>query len=349
MARARMLSVDVAGDPELNQLSLEAAYFYLSTIPHLDRDGLITGHPVLLWAKVAPLRVQLMDKAKLLIDEWVQQGLVMRYRGADGSVLFFKGFRYHNANMPYRKESPSKFPPPPGFIRSVEGLVPDDDDARFRLAERFDRRSAYRKALMDGLGVGRDEVATYSRRGQDEEQVEVEVEVEVQEQVEVEVQAEDQAQTAFDDDDVAACHPTPLVTEETHAHARTRLSEEVERGSILEAWCSMMISALWGPGVWDDSGHYLSRLTGDDLERLARWLWKCHWRTEWFDHPDKPVGVGLIRHVVKRGEDPGLPPGQLEDMEFDIAGFADPSSLFEPAPVRVQRTEAPHADDQFDY
>ena len=56
MARGRMLSIDVAGDPHLNRLSLEAHLLYVQTIPHLDRDGLVSGHPLLLWAKrgIAP-------------------------------------------------------------------------------------------------------------------------------------------------------------------------------------------------------------------------------------------------------------------------------------------------------
>jgi hypothetical protein len=42
---------------------------YLLTIPHLDRDGLIDGHPLRLTAIAAPLRFELRDGAEALIDE----------------------------------------------------------------------------------------------------------------------------------------------------------------------------------------------------------------------------------------------------------------------------------------
>ena len=53
MARGRLLSTDIASDPDLNRLSPDAERLYLRTIPHLDRDGLISGHPMLLWAAAA--------------------------------------------------------------------------------------------------------------------------------------------------------------------------------------------------------------------------------------------------------------------------------------------------------
>lgn len=168
MARGRMLSTQIASDQDLNNLSPEAERLYLRTLPHLDRDGLVTGHPMLLWAKVAPLRMELMDKCNSLIQEWVQQGLVISYPGADGQpVLYFKGFRRHNANIPYRDEAPSVYPPPPGWYRGKTGLIPEDQDACFRLAQLFDSRSAYRKEIEESL-TGREEVATTSRESREE-------------------------------------------------------------------------------------------------------------------------------------------------------------------------------------
>ena len=163
MARGRIISIQVASDDSLNKLSPDAERLYLRTLPHLDRDGLITGHPMLLWAKVAPLRMELMDACNALVQEWVQQGLVMRYPGADGQpVLYFKGFRRHNANIPYTDEAPSIYPPPPGWYRGKTGLIPEDADACFRLASNFDPRSAYRKELEKAM-TGREQVATTSR------------------------------------------------------------------------------------------------------------------------------------------------------------------------------------------
>lgn len=180
MARGRIISIQVASDDNLNKLSPDAERLYLRTLPHLDRDGLITGHPMLLWAKVAPLRMELMDACNALVQEWVQQGLVMRYPGADGQpVLYFKGFRRHNANIPYTDEAPSVYPPPPGWYRGKTGLIPEDEDACFRLASNFDPRSAYRKELEKAM-TGREKVATTSREGR--EKVEYKHQDQVQDQ-----------------------------------------------------------------------------------------------------------------------------------------------------------------------
>jgi hypothetical protein len=101
--------------------------------------------------------------------------------------------------------------------------------------------------------------------------------------------------------------------------------ERQKQASIMEAWAAVMITALWGAGGWNDAGLYLSRLSDDDLALLCRWLWKGSWDVAWFDNPDNPVGVGLIRHLVAKGQDPKLPPGQIDLMWDDIEGFADPA------------------------
>jgi hypothetical protein len=144
-----MLSKSASEDEALNRCSLEAHLLYVQTLPHLDRDGLITGRPLLLWRLALPLRVDFIDITGRLIDEWVQHGLVVRYAGKDGPVLFFKGFRRHNQNIPYAHEAPSVYPPPPGWIRVAGGLIPEDEQERLALADRFDVRSGYRKLLLN--------------------------------------------------------------------------------------------------------------------------------------------------------------------------------------------------------
>lgn len=153
MARGRMLSTDVSVDPETQSLSLASYALYLSTIPHLDRDGLIDAHPLRLVAMAAPLRYEFRDNAAALINEWVEAGLVIRYQvSSRQSVLFFKGFRRHQQGMEYTREPVSRFPPPPGWTRTKEGLVPDDPELCFRLAESFHPRSEYRKTLLTAAG-----------------------------------------------------------------------------------------------------------------------------------------------------------------------------------------------------
>src|SRR5262245_53584491 len=113
MAKGRMLSQDACDDRELNSISIEAQLLYLLSLPHLDRDGLIDGRPAWLGGRAAPERAILRERAGVLIDEWVVAGLVIRYDGKNGPVLFFKGFRKHNSNLDYRREPASKFAPPP--------------------------------------------------------------------------------------------------------------------------------------------------------------------------------------------------------------------------------------------
>ena len=62
MARGRMISTTVSTDKRLNSLSVEAELVYLMAIPQLDRDGLIDGDPILVYAKVCPRRTELLDR-----------------------------------------------------------------------------------------------------------------------------------------------------------------------------------------------------------------------------------------------------------------------------------------------
>lgn len=138
MARGRMINQTIDYDAEFNALSIEAQLFYLRALAFLDRDGLIFGHPRALLAKVAPLldfsNGQILD----IIDEWLDQGLVIRYTAKVGDVLFFKGFAKNQSGMHYDRESPSRFDPPPGWTYGPKGLIrqeseptpptPQDDD-----------------------------------------------------------------------------------------------------------------------------------------------------------------------------------------------------------------------------
>lgn len=151
MAKGRMVSVKAGQDPDLNSMSVEAELVFLLTVPHLDRDGLITGDPIPLWACVAPRRVELMDKMPRIIGEWIERGLVVRYEWKDGAILFFPGFRKHNQNLPYEREPVSDFPPPPGYYRDAKGrgLIPENPDLAGHLASNFDARSNYHLALRE--------------------------------------------------------------------------------------------------------------------------------------------------------------------------------------------------------
>lgn len=123
MASGRFISVLVAEDDRLNNLSIVAELLFLLAIPHLDRDGMITGRPGLLHSKVCPLRDELTGKMQKAIDEWVQAGLVIRFIVKEGPVLFFPGFLKNNKLAHYDRERPSRFEPPPGYYRTDDGLL----------------------------------------------------------------------------------------------------------------------------------------------------------------------------------------------------------------------------------
>jgi len=164
MARGRMLSTEASTDPDLNAISADAALLYLFTLPHLDRDGLIDGRPGVIFSRAIPLRFDLLDKTPSLINEWKAQRLVIAYEWKDGPILFFKGFRKHNSGLDYAKEPASKFPPPPGWHRSKEGLIPDDEEASFRLAQNFKSTSLYAQALKSYAEKKRKDIETTSGR-----------------------------------------------------------------------------------------------------------------------------------------------------------------------------------------
>lgn len=124
MARGRMINQTIAEDMEFNNLSLEAQLVYLRTIPHLDRDGLINGHPTILWGKVAPLLPDLLGAMPAIIDEWIDADLVLKYAQAKTQILYFKGFSKNQIGMRYDREPASTFPVPPGHRRGKDGIEP---------------------------------------------------------------------------------------------------------------------------------------------------------------------------------------------------------------------------------
>ena len=335
MARGRIVSKTVADDAALNRLSLEAEWLFLRTIPHLDRDGLIDGRPALLWATVAPLRVTVMDRTPALIDEWVQQGLVLRYEGTDGPILFFRGFRRHQANMPYGNELASRYPPPPGWHRSKVGMVPDDPDLARSLAEGLDPRSKYRAALLkaatvreevaresrgdgdavasDSRGVGKGTTRS-SRGGRDEDQDHQ--------------QDQDQHQV-FDDDGLTA----------------TRKADD--DGGLLRAWCRDM-TADYLPD-WLGSTERIDASGARELVALSTWLWAWkslhgdgsvaeryrsgHARQEFRRrHRDLFEGVGnvpgrIIRQALDLGNPYPLDEEARADLREAVMVYGDPAAI----------------------
>lgn len=124
MAQGRFLSTTIAVDAQLARLSAEAEMMYLKAVPHLDRDGMITGDPIQLLTIISPLRFsQMAAGIGAIVDAWVDVGLVIRFSTPVGVALFFKGF-LKNQTLRYDREKPSLYPPPPGYIHTANGLRP---------------------------------------------------------------------------------------------------------------------------------------------------------------------------------------------------------------------------------
>lgn len=123
MARGRFISDSIARDIKLNTMSIEAQLVYLMTIPHLDRDGMIDGDCDILWGTVCPKRRVFMDRMQTFVDEWIAAHLVISFDSDNGPVLYFKGFSKNQQGLRYDRETPSRFPVPPGFLRTPTGIV----------------------------------------------------------------------------------------------------------------------------------------------------------------------------------------------------------------------------------
>jgi len=118
-----MLRVTVSEDEALNSVSMAAHLLYLMAIPHTDRDGILPGNPRLLKFVVA-LRDDIpIEDIDGLIEELQTVGLVLPYRENGRSALYLRGFQ-KNQSIRRDKERPSKFAPPPGYVRDKDGLTP---------------------------------------------------------------------------------------------------------------------------------------------------------------------------------------------------------------------------------
>jgi len=123
MANGRFISTTVAIDKRLNEMSIEAEYLFLKTIPHLDRDGLILADAPLLWAKVCPRRPEVMGMIPGIYQEWIAAELATLYETGEGDALHFRSFTKNQAGMRYDREGASRIDSPPGMVRTKTGLV----------------------------------------------------------------------------------------------------------------------------------------------------------------------------------------------------------------------------------
>lgn len=122
-----MIASTVADDKRFNELPIDAALVYLMAIPQLDRDGLILGEPGALWGQVCRRRSDLMPRMEAIIAAWLVSGLVTAYKNEDGdTILHFVGFQKNQAMTHYDREAASRFPCPPGYVRTAKGLAVEE-------------------------------------------------------------------------------------------------------------------------------------------------------------------------------------------------------------------------------
>ena len=125
MADGRFLSKSVGYDERLNNLSLMAHFLFVQTIPHLDRDGIVTAERGAVKAMAVPARSEFtLELVASCVEEWKAADLVLEYRsGRAGTALYFYGFQKNQKNLRYNREAGSRFDCPPGYQRTELGLV----------------------------------------------------------------------------------------------------------------------------------------------------------------------------------------------------------------------------------
>lgn len=114
MAEGRFVSKAIATDWDLNRtVSFEADYLFTRCIPHLDREGRMTGHPGEVKAIAVPLREEMTPEVvDVCLGELATAELVLWYEVAGKPVLWFRGFATHQKGLRADREAPSKLPAP---------------------------------------------------------------------------------------------------------------------------------------------------------------------------------------------------------------------------------------------
>lgn len=133
MADGRFVSKSIAQSEQLGRVSLEADYLFGRCIPHLDREGRMTGNPELVRSMVCPLRAELtLERVEAAIVELAREDLVVWYEARGRQCLFFPGFERHQRGIRKDREAASRFPPHTGtdaqpfLISGQSGATPED-------------------------------------------------------------------------------------------------------------------------------------------------------------------------------------------------------------------------------
>jgi hypothetical protein len=188
MADGRFISKSISESRQLSSesVSIQAALLFSWSISHLDVEGRLVGNPVLVKAKVCPLRDDIpVSRVPAILAELVAAGLVIWYEVEGKQCLFFPGFQRQQKGLRKRREAKSKLPAPnaPGAV-----LVTASDPSQLTLSVHptpLQLRSGPAPAI-----AGPTPATSGSTKKSDRQRpAEVEVEVEVEGEVEGEAEA----------------------------------------------------------------------------------------------------------------------------------------------------------------
>lgn len=134
MPDGRMMSRSITTSEQLGSVSLEADFLFGRCVPHLDRDGRMSGNPDLLKAAVCPLRSEIpAAMIPHLLAELASMGLIRWYEADGKQVIDMPGFKRHQRSAKLDRETPSRFlpystdyctdlkPPTPDLVRTNSG------------------------------------------------------------------------------------------------------------------------------------------------------------------------------------------------------------------------------------
>jgi hypothetical protein len=111
MPEGRFVSKSISHSEQLAEVSFEADFLFGRCLPHLDREGRLTGNPDLVKSTACPLRKEITtEKVPQLLAELARAELVVWYETAGKKVLHFPGFRNHQKGMKLDREADSRLP-----------------------------------------------------------------------------------------------------------------------------------------------------------------------------------------------------------------------------------------------
>lgn len=107
------------------------------TIPHLDREGRVTGSPRRLRALVCPLLPYTDADVARAIDAMCAVGVAVRYTDDSGEdVLSFPKFKKSQGGAPLDREAPSRYGEPPKSLDSCSVMMSHDESVLARAPAR---------------------------------------------------------------------------------------------------------------------------------------------------------------------------------------------------------------------